>query len=238
MSVSLDQVVWAFDFSRIETVGGVRYLIDGGPSGFHFAFPGGANDPTPRTDGGLQFDGGDWLDLPAAQMARFYTALPTGACTFLFSGLRTDPVAAAVLFSTDNNGAGGVWRGLFLQTFVAGETQIRQGQGGAALPSITIATARLPGRKIMLSGTCETTPRALVDQSTVASAWTVGAFGVCNYDTAIVPCIGARPGHVSGLWTGPIYYLALLKGVVSSADLSALSAQIANGGKPFCWRQT
>ncbi|MFH1474868.1 MAG: hypothetical protein ABIG85_03315, partial [Chloroflexota bacterium] len=105
-----DRVVFALDFETVESVGGVKYLIDRGPNGFNFEFPAAAgSQPTEQLDGSYYFDGADYLSLPAAQLARFYEKMPTGEHTWIV--LASTPGAgvggSATMFSCYNNGAAG-----------------------------------------------------------------------------------------------------------------------------------
>jgi len=238
MTVSFQDVVFAFDFSRIETVGGVRYLWDYGPNQFSFAFPGGAADPTPQLDGSLYFNAApQYLSLPAGQLARFYAVIPTTELTLLLS-YRADAGAGA-LWSNWNSAGGGLNKGISVlaQVSAAVAPRFYQFQGGAPQPYLLGSIAHGLGRKNVLLYTMEAAPRGLTNNATNGAAWAVGAFGATVHDTAIVPRIGCYPAGVSG-YTGAIYYLALLRGAASSQDLSSLSALLGQGVKPFCWRQT
>jgi len=243
MSVSPQDVVFAYDFSRIETVGGVRYLWDYGPNGFHFAFPGGAADPTPQLDGSLSFDGGDSLALPAASLARFYTQMPTGQWTaFVSTALITSAVGGSPrLFSCWNSTGGGVNKGFTIQINRPTETIIRGmfiiGHGAAGtdyiVGSVTPPTS-MPGHCVAC-WTNETTPRGLHEQAANAFSWGAGAYGTTVYDAAIVPRIGMDPAGTNPL-TGRGGMLALIRGALSSADLAFYSRLIAEGTKPWCVR--
>jgi len=78
MALEYRNVVFAYGMEYIFSAAGVRYLRDHGPNGFHFAFPGGAADPTPDLSGGLVSDGGDYLYYDG-DLARFYAAAPVVA---------------------------------------------------------------------------------------------------------------------------------------------------------------
>jgi len=236
MSVPLSDVVFAFDMNRLFTEGGNTFLYDYGPSGFHFQFGAGAAAPTPQLDGSLSFDGGDYLSLPAARLAEFYARMPTREYTFLLSGRHADTAANAVAFSCSNAGALGVWLGLAFQATPDGRLNQLIGQGGAALPNATLASPSLiPNRSRVIVATNETTPRALVDQQTATVAWAVGAFGTASYGAAVVPQIGTSGFGQS--WIGPMRYAAIIRGAISSPDLSQLSRMLSEGLKPFCVRQ-
>ncbi len=236
MTVQFDQVVFAFDFSRIETVLGTRYLWDYGPAALHAAFPGGASDPVPQLDGSLLFvsaGGPDYLGLPL----RYYTYAPTQECTWLAVYRASIADSTDVLFSSFNAALG-----LNYGTALAGrptvpEMRIYANQGGAGTPYERITSLPGPSDKKIVIVTVEAAPRAMKnEQLLTAPTWIGGAFGATVYDAAKVPRIGSEPL----LWSGDLYiwYLAQIRGAVSSADMAMLSSQLATGIKPFCWRQT
>lgn len=224
MTVSLSDVVFAFDMNRIESVGGVRYLYDYGPNGFNFAFPGGAADPIPDLSGGLVFDGDAYLSLPAGRLAEFYAKMPTGAYTWLlrFSG------AGGVPFACWDGGNNGV---IILQ--VGKALRFYQGQGGA-MPYVGSPPA-VDNRTYTITVTTETTPRFFSDQAVATVGWVGGAFGVTTYNVATVPRIGSYPAGLTFL-TGTLKYLALVKNAVGSPDMLDLNRMIRDGGKVFCTR--
>jgi hypothetical protein len=236
MTVPYSDVIFAFDFSRIESVGGVRYLWDYSPNGFHFAFPGGAADPTPQLDGSLSFDGLDYLALPAMQLARFYAQAPTGASTVLL--WHTPAVATGCVWSCWNSGGGGINDGVVLlaQTATTAAPRFYQGQGGAGLPYIAGTLAHGMSWKRVVSYTMETTPRGLTDGTTNGAAWALDAFGAAVYDPVMVPRIGTHPSGAGG-YQGRQYFLCWIRGAISSPDMAQLSAMIANGVKPWCVRR-
>jgi len=236
---SLDDVVFAFDFSRIETILGVRYLFDYSKNGFHFAFPGGAADPTPQLDGSLLFSGAQYLSLPAATLARFYAAVPTGALTILVQFAQGDASNGALL-SFNNGGGGGVWKGLLLSSSMAvGSYNLYAFQGAAGLPYTTaLYGTTAVGALHVLGITNEASPRAMRNQSRIVASWGAGAFGTIVNDTTIVPRIGDGVPLGGYNFVGRISHLALLRGALASSDLALYSRLIAEGGRPFCWRQT
>jgi hypothetical protein len=242
MSVPLSDVVFAFGMEDIFSVGGVRYLRDSGPNGFHFAFPGGAADPTPQLDGSLSFDGGDYLSLPAGRLAEFYAKMPQPAQAYTWMCVGGSTVLAADtarIFECYNLGGGGVKKGLILgynTTTAAQRIYSYHFLGDAAWNSANTAVGSpsVFGQRSVLAMTIETTPRCLINQSTNVPAW-AGSFGNVAYDTAITPRIGGDPVGGSFL-TGRLSYLALIRGAISSPDMAQLSAMLGNGFKPFCQR--
>ena len=233
MTVSFQDVIFAFDCSRIETVGGVRYLWDYGPNGLHFAFPGGAADPTPQLDGSLSFDGGDYLALPAGRVADFYQKMPAGPYTLLFN--YTANAAGSYFFSCIENLAPN-WFGIAIGIEpVLGNTQVYNMIGNATLPRVVGTLSSSVARRRVAALTVETTPRHVIDQSlATAPTWTVGAFGAPSY-SAIAPRIGGAA--VVGIFNGTLRYFSIIRNAISSPDMAQLSAMLANGIKPFCWRQ-
>lgn len=245
MLASYDDLIFAFDFSRIETVAGIRYLVDYSKNGFHFAFPGGAADPTPQLDGSLLFDGGDYLSLPAAQLARFYAQMPTAQWTALAcAGYITNAVGNSPrLFSCWNSTAGGTNRGITIQFNVPIASVCRGmsivGHGLAALDYIigALGAPYMPLGRGVGCWTNETTPRGMQQQSNNVYTWGAGAYAAAVYDAAIVPRIGMDPAATNPINTGRLYYLALLRGALSSPDLAELSRLMSEGvQKPFCIR--
>jgi len=230
MAISPSDIVFAFDFSRVETVGGVRYLWDYGPNGFHFAFPGGAADPTPQLDASLSFDGGDYLFLPAGRLAAFYAQMPTREMTILCVTSVTT-AATRVIFACELSGANNF--GVRFAGATASIYEFYQMQGAAPAPAIQPTGYSLT-RPHVTALTIETTPRLLLNQRIGTAAW-VGAFGTCVYNVAVVPRIGGAPGGGS-FWLGSMGYLALVRNAISSPDMAQLSAMLAAGIKPFCWR--
>lgn len=235
--VDLEQVVFAFDFERIVSSGGVRYLWDYSPNGFHFAFPGGAADPTPQLDGSLLFDGTDYLALPATQLTRFYSKMPTREHTWLCM-FRSTADSNYYLWSCWDSGAGGTHDGLLLLRGMAGDDiQAYQMQGGAGTPQATSGTGVVPPTTdVGFAFTVETAPRCMVRGARPSAIWTAGSFGTTTYDTTIVPRVGMNPNGGSPL-VGRLSCLALIRGALSNDDLEAVSAAMMDGRKPFCWRE-
>jgi len=206
-------------------VSGTRYLFDYGPNGFHFQFPGGGADPTPTLYGELSFDGADYLALPAARLAAFYAAMPTGAYTWLGN---VTPIGGPPFSCYDggNNGAS------ILMLVPA--CRFYRGSGGA-FPYIGSSATSFPsGRRRVLALTSEVTPRLLTDQSTDTATW-VGAYATATYNLATVPRIGSYPSGAS-MYTGSLSYLALLRDAISTPDMLTLSQMLRDGGKPWCNR--
>lgn len=236
MQAQFDQVVFAFDFSRVETVLGARYLVDYGPNQFSFQFPGGAADPAVGLDGSLYFSGlPQYLSLPAGRLASFYATLPTQAMTILVA---YRPVTlGGTIFSCWNSAGGGINQGLTLLNQIGATVAPRlyQFQGAAGQPYMMASTAHGASGKRVVAYAMEAAPRGLTDNMTNAPTWVVGAFGVTSYDVTMVPRIGCYPSLASG-YAGYLWYLALVRGALSSSDLSELSAMMATGGRPFCWR--
>jgi hypothetical protein len=235
MTVSFQDVVFAFDFSRIETVGGVRYLWDYGPNGFHFAFPGGAADPTPQLDGSLLFAWNSNLDLPVAQMARFYAAMPVGQHTYLSKVTNITPSGLHRIFSCENAAS---TRGLGLLYSVATDPglEIVLSGNGAVANQWASTAGTLPLGYNVVAATWETAPRNMINQRTVTGFWAAGGYAATAYDAAVVPRIGRHPSAGISI-LGRIHFLALIRGSLASSDLSFYSRLIAEGSqKPFCWR--
>ena len=237
MTVSFQDVIFAFDCSRIETVGGVRYLWDYGPNGLHFAFPGGAADPTPQLDGSLSFDGGDYLSLPAARLAEFYAKMPSAQYTFAVSTSMFPVTATAPrLFSCESVIVAANY-GIaitLLTTAVAGNSWNICNSGAVVKFAQGPAGFYNNLRRSSMLFTMETTTRIL-DMASYATTWAAGAYGAPAYDTVTVPRIGTQPTG-GGACTGRIHYLALVRNAISSPDMAQLSAMLAAGIKPFCWR--
>lgn len=151
---------------------------------------------------------------------------------FLFS--YTANAAGSYLFSCVENLAPN-WFGIALGIEpVLGNTQVYNMIGNATLPQLRGTLSASVGRRRVAALTVETTPRHVVDQAlAVAPTWVVGAFGTPAY-SAIAPRIGGAA--VVGMFTGTMRYLCCIRGAVSSADLSQLSALVANGKKPWVTR--
>jgi hypothetical protein len=231
MTVDYNSVVWAYGMEDIFVSGGNRYLRDSGPNGFSMRFLGGAADPTPTLTGELSFDGGDYLYYDG-DLTRYYNKMPTGALTFLCVTNQTT-AATRVIFACELSGANNF--GLRFAAATAAIYECYQMQGAAAAPAVQ-PTGYSITRPHLTALTIETTPRLLLNQQIGTAAWAGGAFGTCVYNTAVVPRIGSAPGG-GAFWLGTMKYLALIRGAVSSPDLSQLSALLANGVKPFCVRR-
>ena len=232
MALEYRNVVFAYGMEYIFSAAGVRYLRDHGPNGFHFAFPGGAADPTPDLSGGLVSDGGDYLYYDG-DLARFYAQMPTGACTILYAATLTSS-ASRTIFGCQSLG-GGNNRGMSLTSATAAIYEWYQWRGDATNPAIQ-PTGHAATRQHRCVLTMETTPRFLRDESVGTAAWAGGAFGTCVYDPTIIPRIGATPAGGS-FWLGSMRYLCLLRGALSNDDLAYASRLLAEGVKPFCWRR-
>jgi len=238
MTVQFDQVVFAYGMDEIYSSGGIRFLRDRGPYQFDMQFPGGAADPVLQLDASLYFNGApQYVELPAGRRAEFYAQIPTGTMTLLLCHAPT--AATGVIWSTWNNTAGGVNQGVFAlaQTSSAVAPRLYQPQGGAGLPYISGTVAHTLSRKYVVSYTMEVTPRGLTDGTTNGAAWIGGAFGAAVYAPALSPRIGSHPSGAGG-YQGRQYFSCLIRGALSSADLAFYSRLIAEGGRPFCWRQT
>ena len=232
LTISAQDVVFAFDMSRIETVLGVRYLWDYSPNGFHFAFLGGATDPTPQLDGSLSFDGGDHLDLPAGQLARFYATMPTRECTWFMKLTNWNGVGAYVFSSALLNG--GLYYGLSLNLLSSTTMRCYQGKGTAG-NDVVFYTPQPKLSSFVTAATVETTPRGLTNLANEStSGWIVGAFGTCAYNVAKTPTIGGDV--LVSLVNARMNYLALVRGALSSPDLSLYERLISEGQKPWCNR--
>ncbi len=234
------RVVFAYDFETVYASGGVRYLKDMGPSSFDMQFPGGAADPT-IGDGFFSYDGGDYLSLPAGQLARFYAKMPTRECVWLVTTALTN-TGTAYVFSTFASGGGNNF-GWYLgeNPATAANSMIVGWFNGTPAVSQARSNSTIlgPGRKRSCSLTIETTPRLQIDSRIETSfAWGVGAFATCVYDVASTPRIGMTAAG-GGPITGNVYYLCLLDTNGWSLDyatMSTLSKLMRSGVKPFCGR--
>ena len=228
--VPLSDVVFAYDFDRL-TDGGLLY--DYGPNGLH-ATPGvGAAAPTRNLGGSYSFNGApQYFSLPLA----FYKAAPTAEHIWI---ARTQITSGDCIFSCENNAT---LTGYNLRMLVASvlpwlyNYHLRAGGG---LIRYTYPTSiDYFARPITTILTVETTPRAMRADVAVSPAWTVGGFVPDTYNTAVQPRIGTLPAGEPGAnpLSGRLYYLALLKNAISSADMAQLSAMLSESKKPFCYR--
>ena len=230
----LDRVVFAFDFETVESVAGVKYLIDRGPNGFHFAFPGGAADPTEQLDGSYSFDGGDYLSLPAAQLVRFYSKMPTGEHTWIWRGHAT-AATVGTFFSCWNGAAN--HKGIMIQQDSGGWViRCYQLQGTAALVQARAIDAGSLNAASFGSFSMEAAPICCVRGNLMASAWSGGSIGTAVYDPAIPPRIGMNPAGAGYPLTGRLYDLALVRGAVDLPTQLETQRMLAVGRKPWCER--
>jgi hypothetical protein len=235
--IPLSDVVFAFDMNRIESVGGVRYLWDYGPNGFHFAFPGGAADPTPQLDGSLSFDGGDYLSLPAGRLAEFYAKMPTRECTWLMRFIISPAAGASVLLFSCYSMPAANRFGQVVRAYQASSVGLYQEQNSASSQAAFIQNVPTGTGHSIVAGTIEATPRGIGNGASATSCvWGGGVFGTCVYDVAKAPLIGLDAAYAALPFTGRLSYLALLRGALSSPDMAQLSAMLAEGRKPFCQR--
>lgn len=231
----LDRVVWVVDFETVESSAGTRYMIDRGPNGFHFAFPGGAADPTEQLDGSYYFDNGDYLALPAAQLARFYTKLPTREHTWIV-GAKWATASIDAVFSC-HGVTGGNSFGLLLLLNTS-RLACYTMQGGAPQPYAQTAAGSYGAVARRYNGifSIETSPVATKDGQIDTLAWGAGAFGTTVYDPAFSPTIGKYATAASNYLHGSLYYLALLSGAVDLPTQLEIQRYLMTGRKPFCER--
>lgn len=232
MTVAYNDLIFAYSFDQL-TSGGL--LFDSGPLKLHATPGAGGAAPTRQLDGSYAMDGGDYWNLSGAVQARFYANAPTGAWTML---VKAQPTAAGTLalFDCYDAGGGGTNQGI---TFaVNGYTQWRAYNfiGGGTSPRVDAThVAMTASRLISMAVTVETTPRTIVENAVGTAVWGAGAFAAPSYDTTIVPRIGSA--GFFALFTGRVYYMALIRGAVLNADLGVLCAALVNGQKPFCVRR-
>lgn len=233
VQVQFSDLIFCYDFSRLTADG---LLYDYGPYELH-ATPGAAGAaPTRQLDGSYSLDGGDYWALSGAVQTRFYSVAPTGTHTYLLVSYKESTGNSQMPFSCSNSGAGGVYYGITLQLGTSGTIAAYQFKGDGTTPVAATTNAVQPyGMKVGACLTVETTPRGMMRQKYEPATWAVGAFGTGAYDAAITPRIGMHPNGNNPM-LGRMWYLALLRGAVSSADLAELSSMLAVGVKPWAVR--
>lgn len=238
MTVSYNDIIFAYSFDRFFTSGGNQYMWDFGPNEFHMRFGAGAAAPTVTLTGELSFDGGDYLYWDG-DLTRYYAKMPTGALTAVLafaSGGSTH-----YIYSCWDSGAGGTQDGILLLRAGSGlssSIQLYPMQGDATIPYVVdlVAGAVPEPRQNVLCMTVETTPRMLCNNKLWVMGWAVGGMGTTSFNTAIVPRIGMNPNG-GGPYIGTMSYLSFIRGAINSPDMASLSTQLANGSKPWCVRR-
>lgn len=232
---SLNRVVFAFDFETVASVGGVKYLLDRGPNGFHFAFPGGAANPTETLDGGYYFDNGDYLSLPVASMPRFYAAMPTGEHTWIFA-FRASSLSIDAVFSC-HGVTGGNSFGLML-LLLTNRMVTYQMQGGVPQPYAQTAAGSYGSAGPKYNGVLSVAATPVGSRNGLQDplAWVAGAFGVTAFDTTFVPTIGKYATAASNYLHGTMYYLALVRGAVDLPTQLEIQQYLSVGRKPWAER--
>lgn len=232
MAVNYNDVIFAYDFDRL-TSGGLLY--DHGPLELHATFGGGGFSPTRQLDGSYAFNGAQYFTLAGDVQTRFYQNAPTGAKTVL--ALCANSTNDAYLIGAYNI-ATTTGFSTVVQGIVASNTfylQMAHRNGGAPFSYVQTGTISNYLAPHVVCATVETTPRFVADQKLSTASWPVGAFASCVYDAATTPRIGGNSGG-NGI-VGRVYYVALLKTAIDNATMASLSAQLANGSKPFTARR-
>lgn len=230
MTVPFSDVVFAYDFDRLTADG---RLFDHGPHGLHATAGAAGAAPTRQLDGSYRFDGGDYFTLPLD----FYRWAPTGERTILsVSSLQTAVAGGYDLFGAAAFIGGNFYGFSHLRT-VAGASLVYNFIGNGTLPYCGVAAGGAILKTYDTQVTCAvvtTTPRWMTQQTGLTATWGVGAYAPCVYSAVTQPTIGIG---LNGYWIGRIYYLALIRGALSSPDLSQLCSLISDGSKPWCDRR-
>ena len=238
MRVGHSDLIFCYSFDRLTPDG---LLYDHGPLALH-ATPGAAGAaPVRQLDGSYLFSGAQYFALSGASQARFYANAPTGAHTWLWVASCTYAGGANIIFNAADINAGN-WYGIAALTVET--APLRQmamtGYATAVTNYVHSVRAFTIANKVSVSCvTVEASPRGMQDGTATTGSWGGGGNGTVVYRTAVEPRIGG-----SALWTplgGRLYYLALLRGAVSSADMAELSAMMMNATSgtspwPFCTR--
>ncbi len=231
MTVSYQDVIFAYSFDRL-TSGGL--LFDHGPLELH-ATPGAAGAaPTRQLDGSYAFAGAQYFTLAGDAQTRFYQNAPIGAKTIL--ALCTNSINDSELINAYNTATVTGFRAV-VQSLAASNTWYLQMAHRTGIAPFGYTQTGVVSNYLaphVFCATVETTPRCVVDQRAITASWPLGAFANCVYDAATVPSICGKSG-ANGI-VGRVYYLALLKNALASADMAQLSALIASGLKPWTQR--
>ena len=243
MQVQRDSVVFAYSGGSYFTSGGNTYLRDHGPHGFHMRFAAGGAAPTPQLDGSLYFDGGDYCYFDG-DLTRFYAQMPTTALSWLYVASQVAPAVNTVAFSCMNVAGN---RGIgfrYYNVSASGLIQMSMDSFNAAgvFGTAFNATA-LRGvgstNAIAYSYTKNVKAIMLWDHKNVGATLGDNSSPIA-YDASAAPHVCGRPAGGANPRIR-LYYLALLRGAVNSADLAELSSMLMGAVSgtnpwPFCGR--
>ncbi len=239
--------VFAYDFSDTFVSGGVRYLRDHGPSDLHLAFAAGVTDPTATLDGGMEFNGAQYLNMAAGAVPRFYARAPIGYHAWFakFTPKATNAQNRR-LFSCYSTGGGAGAFGIEIGHHAVDRLiygYIRTGGASNLYSSSATGLLVTSGRQMVIGAAIAPAPYGMHASTACTYTWLAGGYGPPIYDTDTVPRVGdiATGG---AQFIGTLYYLALLgaEGLPSLSpmqdDLQFMDRMLCEGSRPFCWRQT